>query len=230
MVASFPPPGSPLTDFSPPNSPGKHASVPVTWPHDTRAKGSVANDADDQADGGIARGGAAERTPTTHGRLVGVRHRGRGSPAGEPLSQVDARWVGQVRRIVTARLRLLGLIRLQDDLLLIVSEVMTNAVTHAGYGGPGSVTFVQRLAGGGSGSRYPTPDAAVPRSRPPARRKRAAGGFTWSTTSPASWAAVGASTRTTAPPGSTSLPRPPPDKRALVPYPSTPSCPCSGER
>lgn len=71
-----------------------------------------------------------------------------GRSAGEPLSQVDARWVGQVRRIVTARLRLLGLIRLQDDLLLIVSEVMTNAVTHAGYGGPGSVTFVQRLAGG----------------------------------------------------------------------------------
>ncbi|MFJ9343792.1 ATP-binding protein [Streptomyces sp. NPDC101733] len=64
------------------------------------------------------------------------------------MPEVEARFVGWIRRITEARLNLLGLERLADGLLLIVSEIVTNAVEYAGHDGPGSVTVTQRLAGG----------------------------------------------------------------------------------
>ncbi|MFH8894409.1 ATP-binding protein [Streptomyces sp. NPDC054904] len=73
--------------------------------------------------------------------------RGRADP-GDSIPDVEAQFVGRVRRITEARLNLLGLETLTDSLLLIVSEIVTNAVEQAGCDGPGSVTFTQRLAGG----------------------------------------------------------------------------------
>ncbi|MGW7312230.1 ATP-binding protein [Streptomyces sp. NPDC054865] len=64
------------------------------------------------------------------------------------MPDVEAQFVGRIRRITAARVKLLGLERLADSLLLIVSEIVTNAVEHASCGGPGSVTFTQRLGEG----------------------------------------------------------------------------------
>ncbi|MGW3651693.1 ATP-binding protein [Streptomyces sp. NPDC000878] len=47
---------------------------------------------------------------------------------GRSLPRADERRVGQMRRIVAARLRFWRLDRLVDDLLLIVSELVTNAL------------------------------------------------------------------------------------------------------
>ncbi|MGW7312697.1 ATP-binding protein [Streptomyces sp. NPDC054865] len=72
---------------------------------------------------------------------------GRSEPS-DPKPDAEAQFVGRIRRITAARLNLLGLESLVDSLLLIVSEVVTNAVEQAGCDGAGSVTFTQRLAGG----------------------------------------------------------------------------------
>ncbi|MGW7349422.1 ATP-binding protein [Streptomyces sp. NPDC054854] len=141
---------------------------------------------------------------------------GRSEPS-DPKPNAEAQFVGRIRRITAARLNLLGLESLVDSLLLIVSEVVTNAVEQAGCDGAGSVTFTQRSLVADFGSRCPTPAAAGPRSRPSARRKRAAGGFTWSPTSPASWVALGDSTWTTERRGLTFPPCPPPAGREVPP-------------
>ncbi|CAM5272779.1 hypothetical protein SAVIM338S_00015 [Streptomyces avidinii] len=71
-----------------------------------------------------------------------------GRASGEPVSAADARQVRGVRRIVSAWLAFLGLGCLQDGLLVIVGEIVTNAVEHAGGPGGGSVQVTQRLGGG----------------------------------------------------------------------------------
>nr|WSX47586.1 ATP-binding protein [Streptomyces sp. NBC_00974]WSX54270.1 ATP-binding protein [Streptomyces sp. NBC_00974] len=71
-----------------------------------------------------------------------------GHAPGEPVPVADAQQVRGVRRIVAARLAFLGLGCLQEALLLIVSEIVTNAVEHAGGPGGGSVQVAQRLGGG----------------------------------------------------------------------------------
>ncbi|MEU3984430.1 ATP-binding protein [Streptomyces sp. NPDC026672] len=49
----------------------------------------------------------------------------------QPCSE-DAARVGAIRRIAAARLRYCGLDALRDDVMLVVSELVTNAVLHAG--------------------------------------------------------------------------------------------------
>lgn len=49
-----------------------------------------------------------------------------------PLSSEDACRVGDMRRIAAARLRYAGLEALAGDVMLIVSELLTNAVLHSG--------------------------------------------------------------------------------------------------
>ncbi|MFI5617464.1 ATP-binding protein [Streptomyces sp. NPDC051567] len=63
------------------------------------------------------------------------------------MAVVDAQRVGHVRRIVAARLRYLGLAVLLDPVLLVVSELVTNAVEHTAAPG-GSVTVTQVFARG----------------------------------------------------------------------------------
>lgn len=59
------------------------------------------------------------------------------SAVGGPVSAVDARRVGHMRTIVAARLRHLGLHVLVEVAEQIVSELVTNAIEHAG----GAVTL-----------------------------------------------------------------------------------------
>jgi signal transduction histidine kinase len=54
-------------------------------------------------------------------------HRGGGPPR-----QEDASRVGAMRRIAAARLRFCGLEALIDEAMLVVSELVTNAVVHSG--------------------------------------------------------------------------------------------------
>ncbi|MER6031869.1 ATP-binding protein [Streptomyces sp. NPDC001851] len=51
---------------------------------------------------------------------------------GEPPRPEDAARVGIMRRIATARLRYCGLGAMTDDVLVILSELVTNAVLHSG--------------------------------------------------------------------------------------------------
>ncbi|MGW3952980.1 ATP-binding protein [Streptomyces sp. NPDC004752] len=50
----------------------------------------------------------------------------------DPLRAEDTVRVGIMRRIVSARLRYCGLEVLHDDVMLIVSELLTNALLHSG--------------------------------------------------------------------------------------------------
>jgi len=50
----------------------------------------------------------------------------------DPLRAEDACRVGILRRIAAARLRYCGLEALHDDVMLIVSELLTNALLHSG--------------------------------------------------------------------------------------------------
>ncbi|WP_329177286.1 ATP-binding protein [Streptomyces sp. NBC_01477] len=51
---------------------------------------------------------------------------------------LDGRWVGRLRRISVAKLRAWGLAALMDDVQLLVSELVTNALR---YGEDGEITF-----------------------------------------------------------------------------------------
>lgn len=51
---------------------------------------------------------------------------------GTPPSPRDGARVGAMRRIAAARLRYCGLDALRDDVCLIVSELLTNAILHSG--------------------------------------------------------------------------------------------------
>ena len=51
---------------------------------------------------------------------------------GEPVRPEDAARVGVVRRITAARLRYCGLGPMMDDVMVIVSELVTNAIMHSG--------------------------------------------------------------------------------------------------
>ncbi|MFI6464523.1 ATP-binding protein [Streptomyces sp. NPDC050538] len=50
----------------------------------------------------------------------------------DPPRRADACRVGTMRRIAAAQLRICGLQTLTDDVMLLVSELVTNAVLHSG--------------------------------------------------------------------------------------------------
>lgn len=82
------------------------------------------------------------------------------SAVGESLSAVDARRVGHLRTIVTARLRYLGLEVLVGVMAQIVSELITNAIEHGG--GPVTLSLLvtrteARLLVRDSGTGHPQP-------------------------------------------------------------------------
>ncbi|MGW5433895.1 ATP-binding protein [Streptomyces sp. NPDC004059] len=52
--------------------------------------------------------------------------------SGGGIAEDDARRVGMARRVAAARLRYCGLHTLVDDVTLIVSELVTNAIVHSG--------------------------------------------------------------------------------------------------
>ncbi|MEU8576417.1 ATP-binding protein [Streptomyces asoensis] len=52
----------------------------------------------------------------------------------DPPRTQDATWVGALRRIAAAKLRHCGLSTVVDEAILIVSELLTNAVLHSGSG------------------------------------------------------------------------------------------------
>ncbi|MFD6821985.1 ATP-binding protein [Streptomyces sp. NPDC060085] len=52
--------------------------------------------------------------------------------AGEHIAERDARRVRMVRRVTAARLTFCGLTALVDDVTLIVSELVSNAIMHSG--------------------------------------------------------------------------------------------------
>ncbi|MFE8926208.1 MULTISPECIES: ATP-binding protein [Streptomyces] len=52
--------------------------------------------------------------------------------SGLPLRREDACQVGVMRRIAAARLRRCGLASMTDDVMLILSELVTNALQHSG--------------------------------------------------------------------------------------------------
>ncbi|MFF0706233.1 ATP-binding protein [Streptomyces tendae] len=54
------------------------------------------------------------------------------APSGLPPRDKDALRVGTMRRIAAARLRYCGLEAMTDDVMLIVSELLTNALQHSG--------------------------------------------------------------------------------------------------
>lgn len=74
---------------------------------------------------------AIHRTPVD---LMATSFEVEGHLAGDPVPAVDAMRVGHIRRIVAARLRYLGLSAFCDPAVAIVSELVTNAVEHAGWG------------------------------------------------------------------------------------------------
>ncbi|MFF4442416.1 ATP-binding protein [Streptomyces sp. NPDC001621] len=51
---------------------------------------------------------------------------------GAPIAEDDARRVRMARRVTAARLRYCGLHAMVDDVTLIVSELVTNAIVHSG--------------------------------------------------------------------------------------------------
>ncbi|MFC4035823.1 ATP-binding protein [Streptomyces polygonati] len=62
-----------------------------------------------------------------------------GNATGSALERdVDGRWVGRLRRISAAKLRAWGLAPLMDDVQLLVSELVTNALR---YGEDGEIAF-----------------------------------------------------------------------------------------
>ncbi|MGW5098321.1 ATP-binding protein [Streptomyces nodosus] len=52
--------------------------------------------------------------------------------AGRIIAECDARRVRMARRVTAARLRFCGLDELLDDAVLLVSELVTNAIVHSG--------------------------------------------------------------------------------------------------
>jgi anti-sigma regulatory factor (Ser/Thr protein kinase) len=67
-----------------------------------------------------------------------VRVSGAASSDGLLERDVDGQWVGRLRRISAAKLRAWGLISLLDDVRLLVSELVTNALR---YGEGGEIVF-----------------------------------------------------------------------------------------
>lgn len=67
-----------------------------------------------------------------------VRVSGAESSKGSLERDVDGRWVGRLRRISAAKLRSWGLYSLMDDVQLLVSELVTNALR---YGEDGEIGF-----------------------------------------------------------------------------------------
>ncbi|XIG72350.1 anti-sigma regulatory factor (plasmid) [Streptomyces sp. SGAir0957] len=57
--------------------------------------------------------------------------------AGQPCPPYEGLWVGHLRRVSAARLRHWGLSCLVDDAQMVISELVTNALTH----GTGDVVF-----------------------------------------------------------------------------------------
>lgn len=64
---------------------------------------------------------------------------------GGEMSERDARRVGMARKLTAARLRYCGLEALVDDVTLIVSELVTNAIQH---GSGAQVTFTMTVRDG----------------------------------------------------------------------------------
>ncbi|MEU9979030.1 ATP-binding protein [Streptomyces sp. NPDC051014] len=85
---------------------------------------------------------------------------------GRPPSSEDARRIPQVRRLVGARLRSFGLAAIADPMMLVTSELVTNALRH-GVGGPVSVL----LSCSRSGARVIVDDG-FPEHRPSVRALR----------------------------------------------------------
>ncbi|GLW03645.1 ATP-binding protein [Streptomyces lavendulae] len=79
------------------------------------------------------------------------------------VTSVDAQQVGGIRSILAFRLGMFGLSALKDTVLVIVSEIVTNAVEHVGGLGGGSVTFVQQLS---SSLRFEVTDSGRGRPQP----------------------------------------------------------------
>ncbi|MFD5662980.1 ATP-binding protein [Streptomyces hirsutus] len=65
--------------------------------------------------------------------------------AGSGITEGDARRVRMARRVTAARLRYCGLENLVDDVTLIVSELVTNAILHSGGT---QITFTLTVDGG----------------------------------------------------------------------------------
>ncbi|MET9040700.1 ATP-binding protein [Streptomyces mirabilis] len=63
----------------------------------------------------------------------------------ENLPLEDARRVGAMRRLAVARLKYCGLQRMSDDVAVIVSELLTNAILHSGGT---QITFGMTVRGG----------------------------------------------------------------------------------
>jgi anti-sigma regulatory factor (Ser/Thr protein kinase) len=67
-----------------------------------------------------------------------VRVSGAIATGGTLERDLDGRWVGRLRRISAAKLRAWGLAPLMDDVQLLVSELVTNALR---YGEDGEIAF-----------------------------------------------------------------------------------------
>ena len=74
---------------------------------------------------------------------------------GQPVPTHESRWIGHLRRIGAAKLRLWGLPWLVDDAQVVISELVTNALLH---GTGDQIAFAAarwRLLRTGSGRRIP---------------------------------------------------------------------------
>ncbi|WP_333768074.1 ATP-binding protein [Streptomyces sp. IBSBF 2435] len=67
-----------------------------------------------------------------------VQVTGAASTGGTFERDLDGRWVGRLRRISAAKLRAWNLVSLMDDVQLLVSELVTNALR---YGEDGEIAF-----------------------------------------------------------------------------------------
>ncbi|MEU5811546.1 ATP-binding protein [Streptomyces sp. NPDC047718] len=72
----------------------------------------------------------------------------KGPAADGEVSPADGRRVGDIRQTVDVWMGRHGLTHLRYEVLVVVSELVTNAVKHAAGPGCGSVSVTQRFAGG----------------------------------------------------------------------------------
>lgn len=73
-----------------------------------------------------------EATCRRGGDVMSERFKVSAAHGGPPPRREDACRVGIMRRIAAARLRYCGLESMTDDVMLIVSELLTNALLHSG--------------------------------------------------------------------------------------------------
>lgn len=94
---------------------------------------------------GRARRNAARTAASTSRRvdLMSVSFSISARAPGAPPNREDSARVGHMRRVTAARLRYCGLDALRDDVTLIVSELLTNAILHSGTSTVGLVMAVR---------------------------------------------------------------------------------------